>query len=106
MPTSAAAIEGIKDNGLRWRHEVRLSDLSDRLGREDDLKVGDVASIQEQYVTRVRRFMMTAKLTPGEKAALELVLSDLEDVDDDIDAIRFVLNELYDCFDYVRICAV
>lgn len=106
MAITASALEGIKDNGLRWRYQVRVGDLSNRLCREDDLKVGDVAAIRDEYVKRVRAFMGVSKLSQADKDAIELVLSDLEDVDDDIDAVRYCLDALYDCFDYMRICAV
>lgn len=102
------ALAGIEVNGLRWRFEIRLSDLSDRLGDEDDLKIGDCGTIRDAYVERIRRFLTSSrcKLTEDEKLLLEAKVDDLEMCDDDLDEVRYALTELYDVFDFQRICAV
>lgn len=104
---SAAAIAGIQENGLRWKYEIKVRDLSEQLGKEDDLKVGDVARIRDSYVIRLRRFTASAKrLTDYEKSRLEMCANDLDECDDDIEQVRDALNDLYDCFDFFRIVTV
>lgn len=107
MPMSAAAMDGIAANGHRWRYQIKVAHLSDRLGDEDALKVGDVTVIRDEYVTRVRAFAAATKdLTEYEKDRLEMCCVDLEECDDDLEQVRDALTDLYDCFDFFRICTV
>lgn len=109
MPMSSAAIAGISANGHRWKAEINMRGQVSRLGDEDSLKVGDVAAIRDSVIDRVKRFLASPAskfLDADDKYSFENALDDLEMCDDDIDEVRGALNELYDLFDYHRICVV
>lgn len=107
MPANAHTIAGIRDNGLHWRYTIKLSDLCEALG-DDNAVVGAYAAIRDDIVHRVRTFLESPRcqLTADERFVLEGAVDDVCLVDDDLDELRFVLNRLYDVFDYQRICAV
>jgi hypothetical protein len=106
---SAAALAGIQAYGLKWRFEISLHGQPQRLGQEDDLKVGDAAAIRDSIVRDLRGFLAGAGRNLPEhegRTAIENLIDDLDMCDDDPDDLKAVLTELYDEFDLRRICVV
>ncbi len=108
MPISSAAIAGIKQYGPGWRLHINLGGQPERLGQSDKLKVGDCAAIRDDIVRRLREF----RKLPSTLKVLDVddifnfasIAEDLEECDDDPDELRAELNELYDEFDFQRVC--
>lgn len=105
MPMSAAALEGISANGLRWKGTINLGGQPSRLGDPELLVVGDCARIRDDIARRCKVFIQTMGVSPM-TLALGSKLDDLERCDDDPDQMRRVLSDLYDVFDFYRICVV
>ena len=103
---SAAALEGISRHGLRWRYEIKMRDLTSRLG-DEDIKVGDGERIMAEIGRRLSAFVSrhARTLTENEAYTLTNHAEELPEVADDLDEIRAALNHLYDDFDFIRICA-
>jgi hypothetical protein len=102
-----AALDGIAAHGLRWRYEIKLSDLTSRLGR-DDIKVGDGETILAEIGRRLSAFVSrhARTLTQDEAYIFTTHAEEIVEVDDDLDEIKAALNRLYDDFDFHRICAI
>lgn len=106
MPISAAAMSGIQANGHRWKHELRLSDQTNKLGEPDDLTVGDLEGIRDEIVRRVRVFIDRKGPETDMGHWLAGVIVDFEMVDGEVQELRNYLNDLYDEFDYWRVCVL
>ncbi|USM11509.1 hypothetical protein vBCbaSRXM_64 [Citromicrobium phage vB_CbaS-RXM] len=120
MPTSDAALAGIKHNGLRWKHHLhglikpeteKLGAFNDRLDGDDDheqLVVSRAESepVVEEIIRKVRVWCEKTKSLPEDaRRDIESKVDDLECVSDcDMGEINFAMNYLYDEFDYWRIC--
>lgn len=107
MP-SAAAIAGIGANGLRWRYEVRLSDLSKIVGEINDsgpdVRGEELARTLHGIAKRTRKFLELKGIEadfPALEALQWLEGFDVSDVD--MEAVNEALNDLWDFFDYERI---
>lgn len=105
MPISAAALEGISANGLAWKGKINLGGQPARLADPEKLLVGDCAKIRDEVVRRCKTFISVMGVCPL-TLALNRKLDELEMVDDDPDQLRRALDELYDVFDFYRICVV
>jgi repressor of nif and glnA expression len=126
MPISAAAMDGIRDNGLRWRYRMngllksetaKLGEFNDRIdGQDDDDQLIVLRSESEpvvmEIVRKVRGWLndnkravpIAARLPAHARDSLAARLDDLECVEDcAIQEINFAMNELYDEFDYWRV---
>lgn len=108
MPRSAAAQAGIEVNGRRWRYEINLRGQPARLSDVESLVVGDCAAIRDSIVADVKAFCERSFKPPTDvlKASLLNLVEDLEMVDDDPEALSDMLNDLYDIFDFHRVCVV
>lgn len=110
MPMSAAAMSGIQVHGHRWRLEISFNGQPARLSDEDSLKVGDCADIRDHIVATVRKWLemrhVQEVLGADDRSALEAAVDDLDMSDDDPDELKHALNELYDQFDFYRVCVV
>lgn len=118
--TSAAAIEGVSANGLRWRFEIRLQSdinalmrLGEQVATSDDLPKLDAAWLR---ITRAVRLFRDDCLDAAVVLALNEQIEDMEQVraadvervfnsDPDawMDSRRDDLSALYDVFDYHRV---
>jgi len=109
MAMSAAALEGIKANGPRWKAEINLLGQPKRLANPDALVVGDCEAIRDSIVRSVRRFLegpARTKLAEEDLIVIGMAIDDFEMCDDDPDELKAELNALYDRFDYARVCVV
>lgn len=119
MPMSAAAIDGISNNGHRWKHRLtsitlftkELGALNDRLdGRDDHDQIivpraeSEGAVMDLIKAVRVWIYDNEATLDKGAIDDLRAKLDDLEAVEDcDMAEINYAMGELYDSFDYWRV---
>lgn len=110
MPMSAAAMSGIQVHGHRWRLEISYSGQVDRLGDVESLKVGDCAAIRDHVVNHTRAWLKNTRvlqvLDEDDRYRIGNILDDLEMCEDDPDELRVELNNLYDQFDFLRVCVV
>lgn len=108
MPMSAAAMNGIRAHGLRWRYQLSLHGQPERLGDEESLVVGDVLAIRDSIERDLRGFVERRINKPDEDLLMELLkqIDELECVEDDPDHLKAVLIDLYDVFDFHRVCVV
>lgn len=104
MPISEAALAGIGTNGHRWKHKLRLSDQTSRLGEPDNLTTEDLEGIRDTVVKRVRDFIDRKGIETDMGQWLSGKIDDLELADADVEELRASLNDLYDEFDYWRVC--
>lgn len=105
MPISAAALAGISANGLRWKGTINLGGQPSRLGEPETLVVGDCLKIRNDIVRRCKVFIQTMGVNPM-TLALSDKLDHLERCDDDPCELRGALVDLYDVFDFYRVCVV
>lgn len=119
MPMSEAAMDGIRDNGHRWKHQITLRDLTQPLGdlneRYDDgageaPKREETEPLVDKIVERVRAFVKQRFERHGTDDPIGIDLDrradELEMIADcDIEEINHAMGELYDSFDYWRILA-
>lgn len=108
MPISAAAMSGIETHGHRWRYEINLRGQPERLGDEEALVVGDCLAIRDSILADLRKFLGRTFKAPDAdlRAGIEAQLDDLEMAGDDIEELRAVLADLYDIFDFHRVCVI
>lgn len=106
MPLGEAALAGIRANGLAWKHNVKLGDLTIKLADEDALKIGDVAALRDQIVERVRALVERTRNDREMKLAVNSAIDDLAACADDPDEVKKALGHLYDQFDYFRVCVL
>ena len=107
--TSAAAIEGLRANGLRWNRRFRIGLGPSLLGKYNDAAETDSPATDEQVeeaalkiVAAVRAF--AKGVDEPERGDLERRADELEMVADcGLDEVNFAMGELYDSFDYWRI---
>lgn len=105
MPISAAALEGIAANGHRWKGEINLGGQPARLANPDKLVLGDCLKIRNEIVRRCEVFIQTMGVNLATLALADKV-DQLKECEDDPDDLRIALGELYDVFDFHRICVV
>jgi hypothetical protein len=106
---SQAAIDGTRDNGLSWRARIGLAGHTSRLAQPENLTEDDLSEIRDAIARRVRAFLASPemnKLHAGARGYLEEDVETLEDCAPDVDELRAALSDLYDEFDYWRICVV
>lgn len=114
MPISAAAMDGIRSNGHRWKMTITgLKRYTEVLGRANDAanegldydrKANEVAV--QGIVKVVRAFAENEAAAKDVEMERDLLSNadDLECVEDDaIEEINWAMNQLYDSFDYHRI---
>lgn len=106
MPMSEAALAGIAKHGLYWRGELNLGGQPARLADVESLKVGDCAAIRDEIVRRCRTFVNVIGPQTEQGIVISDAVDDLEMCDDDPDELRLALGELYDEFDFYRVCVV
>lgn len=110
MPISAAAMEGIREHGLRWRRELSFDGCLKHLADEDKLVLGDCLLIRETVVRKLTAFQ--GRLDRRIEWCVDLydaLTSRIEDIGecaDDPDDLKSALNDLYDTLDFYRICVV
>lgn len=102
--TSAAALAGIRHNGIRWMHQIRLAHLSRMIG-EGDLTEAQITAICEETARRVRSFIET-KDDGDMLFELSTAADDLEEMEPTLEELRDAYTRLYDLFDFWRIVAV
>lgn len=107
MPISAAAMEGIQDNGHRWRASIRLGFGPALLGKLNDKRNGgeevDDAEVERLALKIVENLRSFAKRNP-DYSVLERRADNLEMVADcGLEEVNCAMGELYDTFDYCRI---
>lgn len=114
MPMSMAAMDGIRDNGHRWKLTITgLKPFTEVLGKANDLnnigKPYDQKTVEKAVqgiVAKVREFAETKDVLADPRIEGELLsaAADLECVEDeDIEEINDAMGQLYDAFDYWRI---
>jgi hypothetical protein len=110
MPMSAAAMDGIRDNGHRWRMRITgikpfIQPLADANNLDNDGQPYDAKAVEaavQGIVAATRNFALGK--AENLKLDLEARADDLEMVEDcDLDDINHYMGELYDAFDYHRI---
>ena len=106
MPISEVCMDGIKANGHRWKHTIRLGQWPALLGklndREGDVLESEVEPIAEKIVAIVRAYV--ERHTWAKETDLARRADELEMVADcGLEEVNFAMNELYDSFDYWRI---
>jgi hypothetical protein len=103
------ALHGIREYGLKWRAEISFHGQPARLADEDNLKVGDVAVIRDAIVRDVRNFLegrASRALDQEARDKLAEVVEEVEMCDDDPHEVKRALNDLYDQFDFYRVCVL
>lgn len=105
MLRKQAALDGIAVNGHRWKHQIRLSHLTHKMGEMDESTPdAEVEALTKQIIVRVRAFLAGR---PTLKDAMESQVDELEAAADcGIEEVRFAMNNLYDDFDFHRICVL
>lgn len=106
MVMSAAAMEGVQDFGLPWKHQIKLADITKKLADQDNLVVGDCKRYAGQLAERITVFLRSTPLPGDARTQLMVVADDLEHCPDDPDELNLTLETLYDRLDYYRICMV
>jgi hypothetical protein len=107
MAMSEACLAGIKANGLRWKHRIRLGQWPALLGKLNDQgdAVADDAEVERyamKIVELVRAFVR--RNAWAQETDLDRRADELEMVADcGLGEVNFAMNELYDSFDYWRI---
>lgn len=120
MPMSAAAMDGIRANGHRWKFHMnglireetkKLGEFNDLLDGEDDFDQQAITREMSEPVvialrTKIAKWLDEHRTLPDNiKDDIRAKLDDLEMVEDcDMGEINFAMNYLYDEFDYWRIC--
>lgn len=104
MPMSEAAMDGIRDNGNRWKYELRLSDLTQKLGAfEANAPESEVETVTSELIDRLRHHVGHHPDRPYSHPLI-LAVEDLFSVADcGIEEVRFALTDIYDIFDYHRV---
>lgn len=109
MPASAAAIEGIGANGLAWKARISLGEGVDELGAfNDQYEEGediDHAEVEKSALKIVERLKaIHEKHDWARDLDFKGLAGDLEAVaDDEIEAINYEMNRIYDVCDFNRI---
>lgn len=114
MPMSLAAMDGIRENGHRWKLTIRgLKPFTETLGKANDANNDGesydhtvVEKAVQGIVEKVRKFCETKDVLADPRIEGELLsaAADLECVEDeDIEEINDAMGQLYDAFDYWRI---
>jgi hypothetical protein len=117
MPTSQAALDGIRVNGLRWKFYLRglIRPETEALGKINDLDAdgyayddADVERHAKAIVRKMKAWVGDNMLRLGDEACRSLAdrLEYLDDYADcGIEEVNDAMNRIYDDFDYYRICA-
>lgn len=128
MSHKAAAIEGIEANGLKWKFRLhglideqtkqlgefnnRIADYSDYNNDDDQVIVTRAESepVVEELIRLLRKWLKhsgayLSTFPDDARRTLENQLEDLEMVSDcAMEEINYEMGNLYDVFDYWRIC--
>lgn len=116
MPTTQAALDGIRVNGLRWKFNLRglIRPETEALGKINDLDSdgytcddADVERHAKTIVDKLRQWVeKTTLLSDMAKLDLRHHIDNLDEVADcGIEEVNDAMNRIYDDFDYYRICA-
>lgn len=108
MPMSQAAMSGMRAFGRGWRFQVSFSGLAEQIGdwEEGVTPVSEIEDTRRVIIDRTKAVLKNTKATADMIDDIERALDDLEMVDPEVCEIRGALNELYDQFDYYRVCVV
>lgn len=107
---SQAAIDGISENGFRWRHRLSLRPMTTRLAALNERDGGtreEREPLVEKIVAIVRQFAKDNSLS-NERMASDLIMRADELAclaDCDLEDINHGMNDLYDSFDFWRVLA-
>lgn len=107
-----ASIAGVAAHGLRWRHQIHLGNWPAQLGKLND-RASDGEDIDDAEVEKAALGIVAAVRATYEREGwakdtdLDRRADDLEMAADcGIEEVNFMMNELYDSFDYWRVLVV
>lgn len=120
MPTSEAAIAGIKANGHKWRYQMprdylqpeisKLAEFNNRIDGRDDydqtiVPCDESEPVVEALRVKVEQWAQRSRTLPHEALeAIQSALEELETIQDCcMEEVNYGLNNLWDEFDYYRI---